>query len=415
MRVVMLTPGLPQPTGAGAAIRNWHILRYLVDDLGARVRVIAFGEPGEPAPAEPLPAGVEATVLPRPVRDRRRRLGVLASSRWPDLADRLWIPEAQARLVWQVLQGGTDLVQIEGLELGRYGLEIIRHRPPGGWPAVVFDAHNAEYVLQRRAAATDARMPRRWPAAAYSLVQWQRLRRFERDLCRAADRVVCVSDKDAAALSALGLASPPTVITNGVDTARYHPAPAGAADLPRFDLLFSGTFDYRPNVDAALWLARAVWPVLRARVPPATLGLVGRRPAPAVQALAHLPGVTVTGAVPDDRPYLWGAGIYAVPMRYGGGVRLKLLTALAAGCPVLSTSMGAEGTAVVPDRDLLVADTPAAWVAASLRLLRDADLRARLAVAGRALVEERYDWSRLVRAFAPVYEAALHRPAEVAP
>lgn len=409
MRVMMLTPGLPQPTGAGAAIRNWHILRFLTQELGARVHVFTFGEPEAAAAPEPLPAGSEVTVLPRPARDRRRRLHVLARSTQPDLADRLWIPEAQPRVVWEALNGAVDLVHIGGLEVGRYGREVIRHRPAAAAPAVVLDDFNAEYVLQRRAAAVDAAAPRRWPAALYSTVQWARLRAFERDLCRAADAVVCVSRADAAALGALGLARPPAVIPNGVDTERYHPAPAGGGDWPRFDLLFSGTFDYRPNVDAARWLAGAVWPGLRARAPRLTLGLVGQRPAPAVQALAALPGVTVTGAVPDDRPYLWGARLYVVPMRYGGGVRLKLLNALAAGLPVVSTTMGIEGTSALPGRDLLTADTPAAWAQTCLRLLSDAELRARLVAGGRELVATRYEWRRLVRAFGPIYEAALSR------
>lgn len=407
VRVMMLTPGLPQPTGAGAAIRNWHILRFLTQELGARVHIFAFGEPEATAALEPLPAGSEVTVLPRPARDRRRRLHVLARSTQPDLTDRLWIPEVQSRVVWEALNGAVDLVHIGGLEVGRYGREVIRHRPDAASPAVVLDDFNAEYVLQRRAAAVDAAAPRRWPAALYSTVQWARLRAFERDLCRAADAVVCVSRADAAALGALGLAQPPAVIPNGVDTERYHPAPAGGGDWPHFDLLFSGTFDYRPNVDAARWLASAVWPGLRARAPRLTLGLVGQRPAPAVQALAALPGVTVTGAVPDDRPYLWGARLYVVPMRYGGGVRLKLLNALAAGCPVVSTAMGAEGIAAEPGRDLLLADEPAQWVGALGQVLGDPVLRAYLRQSGQALVAARYEWAVLARGFGHVYERAL--------
>lgn len=409
MRVLMLTPGLPQPTGAGAAIRTWHLLRYLVDRLGAQVQVLTFGA-GAPAQAgEPLPEGVAVTVLEAPARAWRRRLAVLAGSTWPDLADRLWSPEAQARVLWAVQRGGVDVVHVGGLEVGRYALEVARQRPAAGGPAIVLDEFNAEYVLQRRAWQTDRRVVRRWPQAAYSAAQWWRLRRFERAVCRAADALVCVSPDDQAALLALDPALRPAVIPNGVDTERYAPRDPATPGLPRFDLVFSGTLDYRPNVDAAVWLGRSVWPLLRARWPELTLGLVGQRPAPAVRALGALPGVMVTGPVPDDRPYLWGAGLYAVPMRYGGGVRLKLLNALAAGCPVVSTAMGAEGVGVEHGRHLLLADRPEQWVRQVGRLLTEPELRARLAEAGRALVEARYQWRALVEAVGPVYEQALAR------
>jgi glycosyltransferase involved in cell wall biosynthesis len=271
----------------------------------------------------------------------------------------------------------------------------------------VLDEFNAEYVLQRRAYQTDARAPLRWPQAAYSAVQWWRLRRFERAVCQAVDGLVCVSPDDAAALALLAPSPRPTIIPNGVDTDRYAPVAPDAAGLPRFDVVFSGTLDYRPNVDAALWLGRQVWPLLRARHPTLTLGLVGQRPAPAVRALGGVPGIMVTGPVPDDRPYLWGATLYAVPMRYGGGIRLKLLNALAAGCPVLTTTMGAEGLPVVHGRDLLIADRPEQWVRGVTRLLTEPELRARLRAGGRAFVEAHYQWRDLVQGFGPVYAAAL--------
>jgi glycosyltransferase involved in cell wall biosynthesis len=410
----MLTPGLPQPTGAGGAIRNWHVLRHLVEGLGARVQLLTFGDDGSLPGSEALPEGVAVTALEPPAHGPKRRLGVLAGSTRPDLADRLWSPEAQTRLLWAVQRTGVDVVHVGGLELGRYALEAQRHRPAGGGPAIVLDEFNAEYMLQRRAYLIDRRSPRRWPQAAYSAAQSARLRRFERNVCRAADGLVCVSPDDRTALTALDPALRPTIIPNGVDTDRYAPADPATPGLPRFDLLFSGTLDYRPNVDAAVWLARTVWPRLRARWPELTLGLFGQRPAPAVRALGALPGVIVTGPAPDDRPYLWGAGVYAVPMRYGGGVRLKLLNALAAGCPVISTTMGAEGIAVEHGRDLLLADRPEDWVRQVGRLLAEPELRARLIAAGRALVETGYQWRALVRDFGPVYEAALRRLGEAA-
>lgn len=409
MRVLMLTPGLPGPTGSGAAIRNWYILTYLVEQLGASVELMTFAEPDSPIGREALPAAVTLTVMPPPSRDWRRRLRVLALAGRPDLADRLWTPEAQAQLGWRLLDGQIDLLHIGGLELGRYLFELTAELSPRRWPAVVVDEYNAEYVLQWRAWATDCRRPARWPQALYSAVQWWRLRAFERAVGRAADGLVCVSVEDAAALRRLDPTLTPTIIANGVDTVRYAPIRPTTPGLPRFDLLFSGTLDYRPNIDAACWLVEAVWPALWAARPGLTLGLVGQRPAPAVRALAERPGVIVTGPVADDRPYLWGAGIYVVPMRYGGGIRLKLLNALAAGCAVISTTMGAEGVPVVHGRDLLLADRPEQWLRAIDRLLDEPSLRVQLSAGGQALVRQQFDWQQLVGGLAPVYQQALAR------
>jgi glycosyltransferase involved in cell wall biosynthesis len=345
--------------------------------------------------------------LPAPRRSLQRRLATLALSARADLAERLWSPVFARRLQELLARGRYDIVQGEGLELARYLLLL--DRAPGAGPLLVFDDHNAEYVLQRRAAATDLRQPRRWPRAAYSLAQWGRLRRFERQLLRACDLTVCVSEADARALQALAPERPLVVAPNGVDTEYYAPprapaARAGAAP-PRFDLAFSGAFDYRPNVDAALWFVEEVWPLLRARQ--LRLALIGRNPVPEVTRLVGREGVVVTGSVADDRPYFAGARVYIVPMRYGGGARLKLLNALAMGCAVVATGAGCEGVAVRDGEHLLIADGAAAFAAAIARLLDDPNLCARLGAAGRGFVQREYDWAGIAARLEAGYEAAF--------
>jgi glycosyltransferase involved in cell wall biosynthesis len=161
--------------------------------------------------------------------------------------------------------------------------------------------------------------------------------------------------------------------------------------------VFSGTLDFRPNIDAVTWFAREVLPRIQAGRPDVRLVVVGRRPAPALRALAAAGVLTLTGEVPDARPYIAGAAAYVVPMRIGGGVRLKLLEALALEAPVVSSSMGAEGAAGLCDGEhCLLADDPAEFAGAVLRLLGDPALGRRLGAAGRALVRGRYDWSAIV-------------------
>lgn len=413
-RLLALTPQVPNPTQQGAAIRNWNLLVHLARAYA--VDVLAFGNPGDAAgarsragrPGEPWQRLI---TVPPPRRATGRRLANLFLSGLPDMADRLWSPAYTAQLAELLRREPYAAIQGEGIELARYLHLIARHRPPGGGPLLVFDDHNAEYVLQQRAARNDLRLGRSALAGAYSAVQWRRLRHFEArtmDLC---DLTLCVSAADAAALAAIAPDRPLVVAPNGVDVAYY--APEGLPrERPRFDVIFSGTMDYRPNIDAVHWLVGAVWPLVKAaqdpgRDRPLRLGLIGRNPPPEVTALVRHPGVTVTGSVADDRPYFAGATVYTVPMRYGGGVRLKLLNALAMGCATVSTTAGIEGVGVRDGEHLLVADRAEEFAAAIGRLLDDGALRARLGAAGRAFVREEFDWASIAGRVIAGYDAAL--------
>jgi glycosyltransferase involved in cell wall biosynthesis len=270
-------------------------------------------------------------------------------------------------------------------------------------PPTLFDAHNAEWVLQARMGATDL-ANRRPLGGLYSTLQAARLRRYEGQVVSRADAVAAVSTADAAALRVVGRPRRLAVVPNGVDTAALR---RRDGDGDGRSVLFTGTMDYRPNVDAAAWFVGRVWDLVRARVPEARFRVVGRAPTSAVRALADRPGVEVTGEVADVGPFFAEASAYVAPLRIGGGSRLKLLEACAHGVPIVSTSLGAEGIDLVPGRDALVADDPAAFAEAVVGLLRDPAPRRALAAAGRALVESRYDWRSLVPRLEELYQAML--------
>ena len=222
-------------------------------------------------------------------------------------------------------------------------------------------------------------------------------RRVERRLLAELDAVAVVSDDDAALLTS---GARPTarvlVVPNGVDVERYRPTP-----LPsRPSILMTGTFDYAPNVDGARWLCDEVLPRVRAEVPEATLTLVGRGPLPEVIALGERDGVALHADVPDMVPFLEAARVAVVPLRVGTGTRLKALEAMAAGRPVVGTSVGLEGLGIVPGIHAVVADDADAFAAAIVRVLRDDGHAEALATAGRALVVERYHWPALADRFA---------------
>jgi glycosyltransferase involved in cell wall biosynthesis len=290
-----------------------------------------------------------------------------------------------------------DVVQIEAIELAPY-LPVIESARPR--PLIVYDDHNAEWVLQKRACLTDLANPPRWPAAAYSFVQWMRLKGYEADMCRRAGRVVAVSEADRDALHAVAPQVDVTIVPNGVALDEYTDY---RGPVQPFDLVFTGKMDFRPNIDAMLWFGQQVLPLIHQRRPDVRLAIVGQRPHPRLDALRAIPGVTITGWVPDVRPYIAGATVFIAPLRVGGGTRLKLLQAMAMEVAVVATSLGAEGFPVTHGRELLLADTPAGFAGAVLALLDDPAQRARLGAAARCFAAATYGWDTLVPKLEALY------------
>ncbi|MDW8326829.1 MAG: glycosyltransferase [Anaerolineales bacterium] len=401
-RLLFLTPQLPYPPRQGTAIRNWGLIKHL--GRQHNVSLLTFAEDNRSV-AEALRTVCRCiVVVPAPRRSHLDRLRTLFSPR-PDLAERLASTEYARALNDLLREEKFDFVHIEGLELARY-LPMLS----AAGVRVIYDAHNAEYVLQRRAFKTDLHRLRRWPAALYSLIQWPRLKRFEAATLRAVHAVSCVSKEDAAALRALVPELQPVLVPNGIDVQDYvdflqhAPRTTSAVSRPP-SVVFTGKMDYRPNVDAVLWFAADIWPLIRAQQLAAQFIIVGQKPAPAVQALHGHNAITVTGAVDDVRPYIAGASVYIAPLRLGGGTRFKLLEAMALQTPIVSTTLGAEGFAVADGRELLLADSPDDFAGAVLRLLTDLELRTKLAEAGLACVRRNYDWSVIVPALKEIYDA----------
>ncbi len=403
MRILVLTPQLPYPPRQGTTIRNYNLIRELA--RRHQVDLATFLAPGEALnPENHLHQHCRRIVsAPQPERSLAQRAWTTLTSSRPDMALRLESP-AMHRLVQELAQTEAyDIVQVEGIEMAQYGLQAVRASREGRRPALIFDDHNCEYLLQKRAFRTDVLAPRRWGAAAYSAAQWRRLRHFEADVCRRADRVLAVSEADATALRQLVAGIDVTVVPNGIDPRAYQPELEREAAAPT--LVFSGTMDFRPNVDAVLWFARHVLPRVQQAWPEVHFTVVGQRPHPRLDALRDHPSITLTGWVSDSRPYIAQAAVYVVPLRVGGGTRLKLLEAMALGKAIVSTRLGAEGYPVSDGRELLLADTPAEFAAAVTHLLQAPERRAALGRAARAFVETRYDWQAIV----PLVEQAYRR------
>ncbi len=258
---------------------------------------------------------------------------------------------------------------------------------------VILFQHNVETMLWRRHAAQAQGAMRRF----YFRRQAERMERYERSVCRAVRRVVAVSEADSRAMRELfGVNDIPAVPT-GVDTDYF--APPERAE-PGADLVFLGSMDWMPNIDGVQHFCREIWPRIVERRPETTLAIVGRRPAGAVIELSREDSrITVTGTVDDVRPYLWGAKLSIVPLRIGGGTRLKIYESMAAGLACVSTTIGAEGLEIHPPSDIRIADESDDFAEQCLRLLNNPGERRSVAEAGLELVRGRFSWERVTDLF----------------
>jgi polysaccharide biosynthesis protein PslH len=389
VRILFATPDLPLPARKGTAMRNAALLRAAAQRHD--VALVSFA--GEGAPVDPELGEIcrhVDTVTLRPPSTAARIAGL--GSTQPDMVRRFRSDALSDLMRRQIERFCPEVIQIEGLELGAM-LGVAREV---GGAATILDEHNCQHGLIRSTIEQDGAA--RGPRTIWSRLQYPRVRRFERRACLAADVVVAVSEEDASCLRELDEGITVAVVPNGVDV----PPPGGIerrpADPPR--LLFAGTMDYRPNVDGIVWFVREIWPRLQRE--PIALDIVGRDPVQSVRSLAG-PGVSVVGSVPRMAPYLSRAAAAVVPIRSGGGSRLKVLEAMAAGVPVVSTSIGMAGVAATPGVHHLCADDAEGFAEAIRRTLADPVAALERASAARALVGTTYDMTAVARA----HEAAL--------
>jgi glycosyltransferase involved in cell wall biosynthesis len=257
---------------------------------------------------------------------------------------------------------------------------------------VVFFEHNVEYRIWQRLAGVE----RRWGRRALLEIEWRKVRRREQQAVNRAALTIAVSDVDRQTLVEEAPGARVEVVPTGVDTEYF--APSGRAEIPH-RLVFSGSMDWYPNEDAIRHFAATLWPSLRRALPGVSLTVVGRRPSDGLrQALAGT-GIELTGTVDDVRPYLDEASLYIVPLRVGGGTRLKIFEALAMGKPVVSTPIGAEGLGLESGRHFVSAVNDSRFVQAVVDALAAPERRRALGREGRRLVEERYSWHQVSRVF----------------
>jgi polysaccharide biosynthesis protein PslH len=401
MRVLQFAPRVCWPLDTGAKLRNYHLARVLAQRT--RVSLLAFTDHQQSAAnLERVYEQVITVKRDSAYTFTKMVRGALGQTPLPVLN---YTTASMKRALAQLLgEQDFDVIQVESIHLMSY-LATIREagiREARKRPLAVCDWHNIESELMRRYSEREPSAPRR----AYARRTARLMSEFEARALREFDAHIVVSPRDAERLRQLNPEARVFLIENGVDTAFY--SDRGAEDESRARrIVFVGSMDYHANVDGAVNFARQVWPRLRDRLPELIFTIVGKDPAPEVRELAQLSGIEVTGTVDDVRPFYREAIAAVVPLNVGGGSRLKILEAMAAGVPVVSTTLGAEGLEVLHDQNILIADTNEQLCEAIITVVENQARRKHLSDAGRAMVSSRYDWSSLGASLFRAYERLL--------
>jgi polysaccharide biosynthesis protein PslH len=389
MRILWLKVGGLWPLDTGGRLRSFHI----VSELTRRHDVTLLTTHG---PADD-PGGLAAALPNAGVISVPRAIPKHGSAGFAAALVRSWASSMPVAL-WRcriptLARRAAELARVAAIDLCVADFLAAMPNVPAASPVpVMLFAHNVEHAIWKRL----VRVERRSWARALLALEWRKMRRWEAQACRRADLTVTVSAVDRNLLAAVAPRARITTIPTGVDVAYF--TPEIEAEEPSH-LVFTGAMDWYPNEDGILHFIDAVLPLVRRRVPDASVTVVGRNPSARVRAAAARAGVQVTGTVADVRPYIARGAVYVVPLRVGGGTRLKIFEALAMAKAVVSTPVGAEGLPLVHGEHFLEAEGAAAFAAAVVALLRDPARRRALGAAGRRLVETRYGWAAVARDF----------------
>lgn len=400
-RLLFLAHRIPYPPDKGEKIRAWHMLDHLAATWEVELGCLV----DDPRDLGHLP-GLRARfahVEAHQVRGRwqaaaralaRLRPGLPLSLGWfHDPALAAWVRRGLAARRW-------DAAVVYSSAMAPYVMGPRAHRPGFRRVLDMVDVDSAKWQAYAAGAAPPMRLV--WAREAHTLLA------LERRAALDFDRTLFVSEEEARHFVSLApdCAGKVDWVENGVDLTRFDPAEPKPSPYPEgaVPIVFTGTMGYRPNIEAVVWFAESVLPRLRERTPAPSFWIVGANPAPAVQTLARLPGVHVTGTVPDVRPYLAHAAVAVAPLRIARGIQNKVLEAMAMARPVVATTAAFEGVRAVPGRDLLVAEGPEATASAVAAVLDGA--HPGLGEAARAAVRAAHDWAATLRRLDAVLLAA---------
>jgi glycosyltransferase involved in cell wall biosynthesis len=408
LRILWLKTELLHPVDKGGRIRTYYMLREL--RCAHHVTYLTLDD-GTAAPDALERAGEYCDELIRiPFRTQPKfspsfygELLLNLVSPLPYFVAKYRSPRMRDAIEQRIARGDFDVVVCDFLTPAL-------NLPPRLDCATVLFQHNVEAMIWKRHYMVQQNPLKR----AYLYGQWRKSVAYERAACSRFDQVVAVSAEDREVIQREYGVDTVTAIPTGVDTEYFRPRGTGERDPA--NLVFTGSMDWLPNEDAIRFFLDAIFPRIKHAVPEATLTVVGRDPYPAlVERARRDPSLVVTGRVDDVRPYMERAAAYVIPLRIGGGTRLKVYEAMAMGKPIVSTTVGAEGLPVHDGEELLLADQPKEFANAVIRVLRDRAYADALANRAAAMVHERFGWDTVAWSFEQIcLEAAAKHARRVA-
>jgi polysaccharide biosynthesis protein PslH len=407
MHIAILDEELPFPLNSGKRIRTFNLLKRLADRHRITYLCHRNADPEEATLAEKefRRVGIKPILVDRSVPSKSglrfyaRLVGNLFSSLPYSVATHTSL---ELRLQAEKL-AQTDAPDLWHCEWTPYAQTL--RQPLGRW---VVMAHNVESLIWQRYIENESNPPKRW----YIHQQYKKFESFERWAYNAATRTIAVSCEDAKLIEQRFGVNHVEVVDNGVDTDFFKPNVATYRNPNH--VLFLGSLDWRPNLDAVRLLLDTIFPEVRKQEPNAKLLVVGRNPPDWLrQRVTQEAHVELHGNVADVRPYLWSSGMLIVPLRIGGGSRLKILEALSSGLPVVTSQVGVEGLDLSGDHHLLVVGEAEVMSHTIVYAIRNPHQMDRLTQPGRERVLHQYDWSRLADRLEQVWSTTLEQPIQI--
>lgn len=396
MNILFLTPYLPYPLDNGGLIRVFHLLTNVAKRHDVTLLCMEPDNDKQREGVEVIQSkNIDIQLIPvaRNQKKENKRLYQLLSlfSKNTYQYHQYFSKQMQTAISIQLESGQHDLVMVEFSQMGYYDIT-------SDIPKYV-DQHNVEYEIMQRTYETEKSPLRKLLARS----EWKKYRDHEIENCEKFDGCFTTSKRDAEILRQRSEHLRCHVIPNGVDSEFFRP---NNAHVDPNMILFTGTISYYPNTEGILWFCRNVWPLVKKAKPEATFCIAGKSPPSEIQNLAQSDqNIIVTGAVDDMRDYYSNASVVVVPLRVGGGTRLKILEGMSMQKAIISTSVGAEGIDHSNGDNILLRDTPNDFANAIIRVLEDDNLRTRLELGGRRLVEQKYDWQAVGNILCDVFEA----------
>jgi len=394
MHVLIVDEEVPYPLNTGKRLRSYNLLKRLQEQH--QITYVCYGSGEEVLPDCP---NVSLLILKSPILKQsgiRFYLALLKNllSPLPYVVERHKSMLMQLTVEKILKQGGIDLVHCEWTPYSENIKMLL-----GDFPTVL-SAHNVEAQIWQRYYETESNQLKK----LYIKLKWQKMLNYEKMMSSLYSQVAVVSEPDQAVFVNHYECKKVTVVANGVDEKYFYPTPS---KMKANSMVFTGSMDWRPNQDGVRYFIEEIFPIIKKRIHDATFTVVGRKPPQWLVALAErTEGVVVTGTVDDVRPYISESMLYVVPLRVGGGSRLKILEAMAMEKVVLSTSVGAEGLDVSDGKDIILKDRAQDFADAACEILKNPGQFNQYEKVGRELILVSYTWDAISKVMNDVWEQA---------